>query len=604
MILFSNTSFLSSTSSHLSKYKILSKYSSKSILLKISKTVVLTFGLATSVNASRLPSTPLEIDPVDVNLNCPHQNVTFNINTIFNEQDKDILLFHRWVNALHITTKEFTLKNETAFFLNKCNKNKTDLAELERHLRAKKFIRDAKVSADNNLKNILVETWDNWSLTPTISYGRKGGVNTYSLGLKDRNLLGLGIDTQIQSFSNAQRSGYKLETSIPLFLKQNSEVKIVLSDNDDGKQTSLFVVKNFASLLTPYAYNVGFNSEKRNDTIFQNKQISTIFKHNITYRTASYAWLTKRFNSALKNKDDTLRLSLGLTQDQHLFSTINDQEILSPFNLNKKNRTTNTIEFNELASKITQQNGIALPKDRDFIYPWFNIEYIENDFKKLTNIHLVSQFEDFNFGWHVNAKLGIADGNKTNSAWALWRSNISKGFSINEKSLTLLNFYLASDLYNDNENRFFAKIEAELFYHLSDQWNFYLANSTVFSDNQYIEQPITLGGDSGMRGFPLQYQHGKNSFKVTSELRYYPHINVYKLFELAGTIFIDVGKASGNTLTANIDNGWIYSLGIGARIYSTHASLGRVVHIDLAKPFSDNPELGGFEIRLQAKETF
>jgi len=560
------------------------------------------FALSFSTIANE-PARPIKSSTIEtVNTNCSNQNITFKTHTIFDENDKDILFFHRWANALHITTKKFTLKNETAFFLNKCNKNKTDLAELERHLRSKKYIRDAKVSADKSLKNINVETWDNWSLTPTISFGRKGGVNTYSVGIKDRNLLGLGIDAQFQSFSNAQRTGYKLDTIIPLFLKQNSEVKIRISDNNDGKQNSLFVVKNFVSLDTAYAYKIGFNNEKRNDTIYQNNESTTIFSHNINYRTVNYAWLSDRLNSS--NNDDTLRFSLGLTQDQHKFSYLDTGYA---FNISNPKILTNNKSVNIANIETDQfiQNSINLPKDRDYLYPWFNVEYIENDFKKLTNIHLVTQFEDFNFGWHVNAKLGLADGNKINSAWALWRSNISKGFAVNGESLALLNIYFASDIYDNSANRFFAKIDAELFYHLSEQWNFYLGNTTVVSDNQYIDKPITLGGDSGMRGFPLQYQHGKNSLKITSELRYYPHINLYKLFELAGTIFIDVGKTSGNNdITENIDNGWLYSIGIGARIYSTHASMGRVVHIDLAKPFSDNPELGGFEIRLQAKETF
>lgn len=512
--------------------------------------------------------------------NCSEQNITFNTHTIFNKQDKDILFIHRWANALHITTKQITLENESAFFLDKCNRNEADLAELERHLRSRKFIRDAKVSADENLKKITVETWDNWSLTPTVSFGRKGGVNSYSIGIKDRNLFGLGIDAQLQSFSNAQRSGYKLDASIPLFLKQNTELNIRVSDNNDGKQNTLFVVKNFASLNTPYAYNVGFNDDKRNDTIFQNNKNLTTFSHKITYRTASYAWLSKRFNGFSKNNNNILRFNFGITQDQHIFGALKDFNYLS--NVNEK---------------------LVIPQNRDFTYPWFEVEYIENDFKELTNIHLVTQVEDFNFGWQFKAKLGVADGNKTNSTWAIWRSNISKGFSFNEKSMALLNIYIASDIYAIN-NRFLARIDTEFFYHLSEKWNVYIANTTILSSNQYSDQPITLGGNSGMRGFPLQYQHGSKSFKVTSELRYYPHINIYKLFELAGTVFIDAGKTSGNSLAVNTDTGWLYSVGVGARIYSTHSSLGRVIHIDLAKPFSDNLDLGGFEIRLQAKETF
>ncbi|MBL4908687.1 MAG: hypothetical protein JKX78_01460 [Alteromonadaceae bacterium] len=540
--------------------------------------VCLSIGYVSSTNANSIK--------IPIKESCPKKQVNFKRNTIFNEQDKDTLFFHRWANALHITTKKITLENEAAFFLNKCRYNKKDLAELERHLRNRKYIRDAKVTTDENLKNIQVETWDNWSLMPTLSFGRKGGVNTYSIGIKDRNLFGLGIDAQLQSFTNAQRSGYKLDTVIPLFQKQNTELSLRVANNDDGKQNTLFVQKKFASLTTKYAYSIGFNDEKRSDTIFQNNQTLTIFKHNIDYKAASLAWLSDSFTAYLKNDDDTLRFSLGLTQNKQTFKSLNDN-LLS---------TTTQPE-------VSTKNS-TLPQNRNFTYPWFKMEYIERDYKKLTNIHLVTQIEDFNLGWHVKTKLGIADGNKVASAWALWRSSISKGFSFNERTLAFVNFSFNGDVYDAGKNRLYTQFNGELFYHLSKKWNIYLANTTIYSKNQYLDQPITLGGDTGMRGFPLQYQHGSRSTKFTSELRYYPHINIYKLFELAGAAYIDVGKASGQSLATNIDPDWLYSIGIGARIYSTHASIGRVIHIDLAKPFSDNPDLNGYEIRIQAKETF
>ena len=261
-----------------------------------------------------------DIQNLTLKNNCSKQNIHFKRNTIFDEQDKDILFFHRWVNALHITTKQITLKNEAAFFLKKCHKTEHDLAELERHLRGRKFIRDAKVTTDASLNNITVETWDNWSLMPTFSYGRKGGVNTYSVGIKDRNLLGLGIDAQLQSFSNAQRSGYKLDTTVPLFLQKNTELILRIADNNDGKQNALFINKAFAGLDTDYAYSIGFNDEKRSDTLFQNGQTLTNFRHNIAYKTVNYSWLSQSFYNDQTHSDDKLRYSIGITQNRNVFS--------------------------------------------------------------------------------------------------------------------------------------------------------------------------------------------------------------------------------------------------------------------------------------------
>lgn len=505
-------------------------------------------------------------------------NITFKPQTIFDENEEGIFFIHRWANALHIDTKIMTLENEAAFFLKKCNKNADDMAELERHLRNRKYLRDAYVTKEHNSNKIIVTTWDNWSLLPTLSFGRKGGENTYSFGIKERNLLGLGIDTEIESYQNSQRSGYKIVSTIPLFQKQNTEAAIRFADNDDGKQRSLFIQKHFAGFHIKKAYSAGFNDEKRNDTIFQNAKDQSVFTHNITFKEASYAWLDFNTNAA------ALRYRIGITEDKHLFST------------------TSKEDESELDNPpLTMER----PLDREFIYPWIAVEYIEKDFKKLTNVHLISQIEDFNHGWQINSSLGIGNGNDENAAWALWKMNIHKGYNIHEHALLLFDLAVLGDIYENTGNRFLTRLNTEYFYQLGESFGFYLNNVNVISNNQYLDRPVTMGGNTGLRGFPLQYQHGDNSVKITSEIRYYPDINLFKLFDIAGVAFFDTGRAFGGSLVENAEKGWLNSVGVGLRVFSPHSGGSHhIVHIDFAFPQSNNDDIDNFEIRVQAKKSF
>jgi hypothetical protein len=508
----------------------------------------------------------------------PQPQIIFKPQTIFDESEDGITFLHRWANAIHIDTKIITIENEATFFLNKCSKNFADMAELERHLRKKRYLRDAKVSSDEYVENITITTWDNWSLMPTISYGRKGGINTYSFGIKERNLLGLGIDTEIESYRNTQRSGYKVVATIPLFQKQNTEVKLGFADNDDGQQHSLFVKKIFAGFHTKMAYRLGFNEESRTDTMFQNGKDQSIYGHDISYKEANYAWLD--FNS----ENRLLRYRVGITQDKDTFSSISDEE------------------DNELTSPpLTTIH----PESRDLLYPWFAFEYIEKDFRKLTNIHLITQIEDFNHGWQLNSRLGIANGNKEDSAWTLWNLRVKKGFNIHNNALLLFDFELDNDIYQQRDSRLLVKLSAEYFYQINKNWGFYLSNANVASKNQYLDQPVTMGGNTGLRGFPLQYQHGKNSIKTSTEIRYYPEVNLFKLFDLAGVAFIDAGRTYGQSTVKNIEEGWLGSAGVGIRLHSPHSGGNHpIIHIDFAFPQSDNPEIDKFEIRVQAKKSF
>jgi len=546
----------------------------------------LMFGLLLGKFCYASPTSSRELAPVlshkntsEKEKNCQyHSTTTFKPQTIFDESEDGITFLHRWANAIHVDTKIITLENEAAFFLKKCNKNYADIAEIERHLRSRKYLRDAKVTSDAGIENITVTTWDNWSLMPTLSFGRKGGENTYSFGIKERNLLGLGIDAEIESYQNTQRSGYKLVSTIPLFQKKNTDVKLRFADNDDGQQRALFVKKNFAGFHIKNAYLLGFNEESRNDTVFQNDYDQSRFTHEVSYKEASYAWLD--FNT----ENLTIRYSMGLTQDQHTFSALSEADLLE-----------------QDTAPLTNQR----PLDRKFIYPWAAFEYIEKDFRKLTNVHLISQIEDFNHGWQINSRLGLSNGNQEDSAWALWKVQAKKGYNLKNSALLLVDLSLVGDLYQEQNNRILMQLNVEYFYQFNQHWGLYLNNTNTISENQYLDRPVTIGGDTGLRGFPLQYQHGKNSVKLTSEIRYYPQINLFKLFDLGGVAFFDTGRAVGGSIIENIEDNWLASAGLGIRVYSPHSGGGdQIIHIDFAFPQSSNPNINSFEIRLQAKQSF
>ncbi|MFT4938986.1 MAG: hemolysin activation/secretion protein [Paraglaciecola sp.] len=114
--------------------------------------------------------------------------------------------------------------------------------------------------------------------------------------------------------------------------------------------------------------------------------------------------------------------------------------------------------------------------------------------------------------------------------------------------------------------------------------------------------PNAIGGNNGVRGYPLQYQHGEQSALLSAETRYYPNLNLYKLFDVG---FVDAGKArSGNFAALNESNSIIASVGLGARIYSSRSSYRNVVHIDIAKPMTNSIHIDSWEWRLQVKHSF
>lgn len=492
-------------------------------------------------------------------------------NDIFDLDDSDTIFLHRWANSLHIKTKDRTIYNEMAFFLNKCEVEQADLDELERHLRSKKYIRDARVSFKSKTKRIEVETWDNWSLLPTADFGRQGGMNKFAIGLKDRNLLGLGINAEIESYNNDQRSGYAIKTHFPLFFDNNITAAIRLTSNDDGTSQSISIKKPFVSFDTQNAFSFGFDNFKQTDTQYKLGEVFNRYSHEQKASSVSWEWLDSDTN------ESTLRYGFGFTNEQHEFYDINVIDGTS-----------------------------KPPLNREFSYPFIRVQFLQKDFKKLKNINLINHIEDFNLGWQFSASIGTDIGKTDTSPELIWRSNVSKGMEVQGESYWLFNASLSGEYYRrfQENNRVVLNLENQYLHRINEHWAAYFKNSNQISNNQFKDDPVVLGGESGVRGFPLQYIHGKHTTQFTFEARYYPHINIYKLLEVGGAAFIDTGRVFESTDNSLYSDDWMTSIGIGARLYSSHTSEARVIHVDIIKPMTSDKNVKGIEFRITTSQSF
>ena len=130
--------------------------------------------------------------------------------------------------------------------------------------------------------------------------------------------------------------------------------------------------------------------------------------------------------------------------------------------------------------------------------------------------------------------------------------------------------------------------------------------------NQYRLTPHSVGGGAYLRGYPLQYQHGKHAWTRNLEIRRYSDSVIFKSFAVGWTFFFDAGKAwddfneeQYNSIPhQNLESKTLYSFGLGARFYSLVSNGTNILHLDLVKPISDNVELDGWEWRVSAKKAF
>ena len=61
---------------------------------------------------------------------------------------------------------------------------------------------------------------------------------------------------------------------------------------------------------------------------------------------------------------------------------------------------------------------------------------------------------------------------------------------------------------------------------------FYTRASGIVSNNSLLDMPISIGNENGVRGDPLQYQHGNHLLTGSIEARLCTDYNILKIFEL------------------------------------------------------------------------
>lgn len=520
--------------------------------------------------------------------------------SIFDETAEDTIWLHRFANWMHITTKAEVVRKELVLHSGQ-KVTAADLAEAERLLRAKAYLRDARIRVEpqcnaDGSQDLKVETWDNWSLLPTIGFGRSGGNNKYSLGFKEENFLGYGVRFSSKYQSDYLREGYEFKVLTPLSLfdidaLSHSYARFEWTDNNDGSRSYLEFDKPFYQDDTQFMLNLQWLDDQRLDQIYHNGALENrFFTHEQNVEVAAGILLAH-------HEQQSWRLLAGISVHQWLFSP----DPLQP--------------------------ALALPQDRSVNYPWFGVEFFEHDYRKLSDIYLINHTEDINFGWHHEFRLGaqVSELAPKQSLGSHWYYQLNKGFG-DSNHMLLVSANVAGAFGIASGDQIQIDLNVEDFWRLSDGFRFYSHLNYERRNRLVLDDPLSLGGDSGLRGYPVQYQHGLERTLATAELRWYPRITLYQILDMGFVAFADAGKATGGELLQPVDiapaqynqlmpthqdlllpnkaQSWLGSVGIGARFYSSRSANNSVVHLDLSKPVGPGRDINSWEIQMKVEQRF
>ena len=117
--------------------------------------------------------------------------------------------------------------------------------------------------------------------------------------------------------------------------------------------------------------------------------------------------------------------------------------------------------------------------------------------------------------------------------------------------------------------------------------------------NPYPGDQLLLGGDNGLRGYPLRYQSGDRLALISLEERVYTDWYPFRLLRVGGAVFYDGGRAWSGPNESTINPGWLNDVGFGLRFFSVRSAFGNVVHVDFAFPLDADPGIRSFQFLVK-----
>lgn len=493
---------------------------------------------------------------------------------IFDESDvRERNGLFRLANKLHIRTQAATIRAQL-LFASGDGYSARKLAETERALRLLSYIYDARVVpvryADGKV-DVKVITKDVWTLSPGVSFGRAGGSNSTNFNLQDSNFLGWGKSLQISHGSTVDRTSNDVAWNDPNVFGSKWTMAAAYAKSSDGTERVIQVAHPFYSLDTPWSTKITAVKFDRTISRYNRGDIVDQFNDN----ESSYE-LSGGISGGLID-GWAKRLTFGMRYDRNSF----------------------------LPTPGTGTPALRLPTDRTLSYPFVGFDILQDKYKKIGDENQIGRTEDLYFGTEISGEAGLI-----NSAFGADRNavllvaHLLRGIELSELQQIFMTGNFTSRFEDGRARNLIADAGAKYYWRWRTDWLLFAQLSGTVTNVLDPELQVLLGGDNGLRGYPLRYESGTSRALFTVEQRVYTDWFPFRLVRVGGAVFADVGRTWGSGVIGNSDPGLLKDVGVGLRIGNTRSGLGNVLHIDFAFPLNHIAGINKFQFLVQTMQSF
>ena len=472
-------------------------------------------------------------------------------------------LIFRIADRLHRTTRPDVIQRQ--LLLRRGDRfTREALEESERILRANSYLYDATVRAvpatppNPGVVDIEVTTRDVWTLQGGIAFSRAGERNTGSAHLEDTNFLGTGKEVTLLHIDDIDRTSDVFRVRDPSLLGSRARLELSYADNSDGGRKRIDLDRPFYSLDARWALGVSAMQDERVEPLYEFARIVQRFRHESDFAEI-YTGLSPGLTGG-----GTHRWRAGYTFDHQRFGVEGGLD-----------------------------STTVIPPDRKLSYPWVSYESIRDGYITERGLDRLQRTQDLNLGRQFHMRLGWSTPELGGDVTRLiFDTGVTAGWRPSPRQLLLasaqgstrtrsgqtenlragggLRYYARNFRPNFGDGVFYAAAEAEIGRRLDP------------------EDQILLGGDNGLRGYPLRLQSGDRRWLVTLEQRFFSDREYFHLLHLGAAVFFDAGRAWYDKLPERYlfppERPILKDIGLGLRIGSSRSSKASMIHLDLAFP--------------------
>ncbi len=526
---------------------------------------------AASANPAAIPDdTALEAAGARIGLITIHNAEIFDL-----DDPRENRRLYRVANRWHINTRAGVIRAQLLFRSGEPYLHRL-LEESERKLRQLNFLREPRIRPSayhDGVVDILVETHDVWTLQLGPSYGRSGGKNDTSLEFQDHNLLGFGKTLIAGASHGVDRNSTYLEWRDPAVFGGRWTDSLRWANNSDGRDWRVQFVRPFYALDVRYAAGLTLADGTGEDSRYMLGSEYDRYQHAARRFDAYGGW------SPGLRAGHALRLSAGWRIERDAFGAL---------------------------SAGTPPLAVTLgplPADRDLAYPYVRAEWLTDHFHTTRNQDLIARTEDLAFGLDATLQLGLSSPafGADRRAW-IYAARASYGWQLSVRQ----QLYAGAGLSGRSEQG--GAVDRRVGADLAWYWRTSrrtLTHVRIAGDTGHaldLDHYYELGGDSGLRGYPLRYQMGDARAQLKIEERVYTDWSWWRLFNIGAAAFFDAGRTFGSNPIGVPQLGWLRDVGVGLRLGNDRSALGNVIHVDIATPL-DGENLSRLQFLVSTEAT-